>query len=128
MTITFYGSVEEMLEDLGRAMKEADAKVRPVQAGIKSGQYFINYHRDLDLFVFGEILDISKLGYDEEEQKFIDQQYAQPHMRYYRPTKCYSVACPEGEIGDIHLSTISAIIDQELFGFYQENGWSKPRR
>lgn len=126
--ITFYDSFEEMMEDLGRAMKEADARVKPTQAGIEPGQYFINFRYGLDLPIFGEILDIKKLGVDEEEQEYINRSYSQPHMRFYRPTKAYSMACPEGEIGDIHLSEVDAIIDPELFGFYRENGWRKTGR
>ncbi|NIO03998.1 MAG: hypothetical protein GTN74_05105 [Proteobacteria bacterium] len=123
--ITFYDSFEEMMEDLGRAMKAADARVRPTQAAIQSGQYFINFRYGPELPIFGEILNISQLGSDPEEQMYISESYAQPHMKFYRPTKAYSMACPEGEIGDIHLSEINAIIDRELFEFYRKNGWRK---
>jgi hypothetical protein len=125
--ITFYDSLEEMFDDLGRAMKKADARVKPTQAAIKPGQYFINYQYDLGFPIFGEIMDIETLGANPEEQKYINEDYAQPHMRYYKPTKAYSVACPEGEYGDIHVSEIDAIIDKELFGFYRKNNWMKPR-
>lgn len=124
--ITFYDSFEDMMEDLGRAMKEADARVRRTQAGIRPGQYFINFRYGAELPIFGEILDIKRLGYDKEEQDCIDRQYAEPHMRFYRPSKCYSLACEWGEIGDVHLSEVSAIIDKELFEYYQENGWRRP--
>lgn len=126
--ITFYSSFEEMLQAEESARRVADARVRPTQAAIKPGQYFINYIHDLGFPVFGEILDIKKLGADPEEQEYIDESYAQPHMKYFRPTKAYSIPCPEGEIGDIHLSEIDAIIDPELFVFYRDNGWSKPER
>jgi hypothetical protein len=121
--ITVYESFDEMMDDLGRAMKEADARVRPAQAGIKPGQYFINFRHGPGLPIFGEILDIATLGYDEEEQEYINESYAEPHMRFYKPTKCYSMACPEGELGDTHLSDVDAIIDRELFEHYRENGW-----
>jgi len=121
--VTSYGSFEEMMGDLGRAMKEADARVRPAQAEIKPGQYFINLRYGTELPIFGEILDTRKLGYDEEKQEYIDLQYTEPHMRFYRPTRCYSAACPEGEVGDTHLSNVDAIIDKELFEHYRENEW-----
>jgi len=123
MDITFYDSYDEMQEDLGRAMREADARVRPAQAAIRPGQHFINFRYGLELPIFGEILDIKTLGVDEEEQRYIDESYGQPHMRFYRPSRCYSMACPEGEIGDVHLSEVDAIIDPELFDYYRENGW-----
>jgi hypothetical protein len=112
--ITFYGSFEEMMDDLARAMKEADARVRPAQAAIRPGHYFINFRHGPDLPIFGEILDIRTLGVDEEEQEYIDEEYTQPHMKFYRPTKAYSVTWPEGEHGDIDLREIYAIIDREL--------------
>ena len=117
-----------MMEDLGRAMKEADSRVKPTQAAIKPGQHFINYNDDLGIAIFGQILDIGRLSANPEEQKYINEDYSQPHMKYYRPTRCYSEVCPEGEIGDIHLSEIDAITDPELFSFYQENGWRRPKR
>ena len=105
------------------ARKAADAQVKPTQALIKPGQYFINFRYGPDLPIFGEVLDIKKLGHDEEEQEYINRSYAQSHMRFYRPTKCYSKACPEGDVGDIHLSEVDAIIDTRLFEYYRQNGW-----
>ena len=43
-----------------------------------------------DLAVFGEVLE----GYQEA------------HLRHYRFCRCFSVACPEGEVGDVHVSTV----------------------
>jgi hypothetical protein len=126
MSITFYGSFEEMLEAEEKARKAADARVQPVQSQIRAGQHFINFRYGPDLPIFGQILSVSKLGIDDEEQRYIDETYAQPHMKYYRPTKAYSAVCPEGEIGDVHLSEVWAIIDTELFDWYRQNGWAKP--
>ena len=122
--VTYYERFEEMMEDLGRAMEEADARVEPAQARIKPGQYFIKFPHGPELPIFGEILDIRKLGYDEEEQEYIDLQYAEPHMRVLKPTRCYSVAFPKGEVGDTHLSDIDAIIDSDLRLLSPEKTWS----
>ncbi len=116
-----------MMEAERKAREAADARVRLTQAAIKPGQYFINFRHGPDLPIFGQILDISKLGVDKEEQRYIDETYDEPHMRYYKPTRCFSQACEWGEIGDIHVSQISAIIDEQLFTFYKENGWTKPK-
>ena len=126
--ITFYGSDEEMWEDLGRAMKEADSRVRPAQAAIKPYQCYINMRYGPDLPIFGEILDYKTLGVDSEEQTYINESYEQPHMRFYRPCKAYSVACEDGEFGDVHLSEIDAIIGPELLEYYRELGWRPPAR
>jgi hypothetical protein len=126
--IIFFDSWEDAMEAERRAQERAAERTKPTQLDIKPGQYIINCRYFPDLPIFSEILDISKLGHDEEEQRYIDEVYGQPHMKYYRPTKAYSSACLWGEIGDIHVSEISVIIDKELFDWYKSNGWSKPRK
>jgi hypothetical protein len=106
-------------------MKEADTRVNPTQASMKPSQYFINYSNDFGIAIFGQVLDTGHLGADPEEKSYIDQVYSEPHMKFYKPTKCYSVACPDGEIGDTHLSSVSALIDESSFQYYQQNGWIK---
>jgi len=106
--------------------EDDEVMLKPAQVSIKPGQFFINSRYDPELPIFGEILDIENLGHDEYEHKNINESYAQPQMKYYRLTKCYSAACPEGEIGDIHLSDVDAIIDGILFEYYKKNGWVKP--
>ena len=57
--ITFHGSFEEMMDNLGRVMKDADTRVNPTQVGIKPSQHFINFCHGPEPTIFGEILDIS---------------------------------------------------------------------
>ena len=103
------------MDDLARAMREADTRVNPTQASIRAGQHFIDFRHGPELPIFGEILDIKTLGVDEEEQAYLDEDYAQAHMRYYRPSRCFSIYCESGEVGDVHISEIDAIIDPQLF-------------
>jgi Ni,Fe-hydrogenase I large subunit len=114
------------MEKERQAREAADARICPTKADIKAEQYFINFRYGPDLPIFGKILDHKTLGYDVQEQKFINESYEQPHMKYYRPSKAYSSACEWGEVGDINLSEISAIIDAELFNWYKDNRWAKP--
>ena len=58
-----------------KARKAADAQVRPTQALIKPGQYFINFRYWPELPIFGEILDIEKLGHNDEEQEYMNESY-----------------------------------------------------
>jgi hypothetical protein len=113
------------MEQEQQARKSADSRVNPTQAGIKPGQYFINFRYGSDLPIFGEILDYKTLGVDEVEQEYINESYLQPHMKYYRPSHAFSVACSMGEYGDVHLSEIDVIMGKDLFDFYQENDWVK---
>jgi hypothetical protein len=114
------------MEQERQARESADSRVKPTQANIRSGHYFINFRYGPDLSIFGEILDYKTLGIDEEEQKYINEFYEQPHVKYYRPSHAFSVACPMGECGDVHLSEIDVIMGKDLFDFYQENDWVKP--
>lgn len=127
VAFTFYGSFEQMMDDLGRAMRSADSRVRPAQALIKPGHCFISMKPQYGLAIFSEILDHRTLGMDEDEQAYLNDLYRAEHMKFYRPVRAFSLACPFGEGGDLHLSDIYAIIDKELFDWYKSNGWVKPR-
>ena len=104
-----------MMEDLGRAMKQADGRVKPTQANVKPGDYFINFRHGPELPIFGQVLECD------------DPIYKEPHMRQYRFTKFYSMACPWGEMGDTHVSEVHALLDPELFSWYKQHNWTKSR-
>jgi hypothetical protein len=99
MNITFYDSTEEMLDALADAMESADEKVKPWQAKIKKGDCFWQ-GTEYGFLIYGKVL---KKPYREE------------HLRHYRLCKCYSDACPEGEMGDVHTSIIGGLLTREEF-------------
>ena len=102
MEIQMFDSNEEMLDAVRRAREAADARVQPWQAAIKPGDFFVRV-----AMLCSELLTI----------------YAQSHMRHYRLSKCFSEACPEGEMGDVHVSSIRAVIEKEEFEFARSKGW-----
>ena len=117
MEIQSFDSYEEMSETIRRAREAADARVKPWQAAIKSGDHFVRVDAlggDL-LTIYGEIIESP---YPEDREIF-----AQPHMKHYRLTRCFSLACPEGEIGDVHVSTINKRMDKETFELARLTGW-----
>jgi len=83
VNITFYDTVEEMLDDLSKAMQEADKRVKPWQAQIKKGDYF-RQETEYGFDIHGQVLH----GYREKR------------LRNYRFCYCFSPACPEGERGE----------------------------
>lgn len=109
----------------------ADENVRPSQI-LSHGDFFLReYH---GFRIYGEVLDVGGVllngqqlsSLSEEEREEYDDgvaQYAQPHMRFYRFTKCYSVACPRGEMGDVHLSTVVQKLTTEEFLTAKAKGW-----
>ena len=92
---------------LREAMEAADARVKPWQAPVKVGDCFIADSGEEDLLVFGEVLE----GYQEA------------HLRHYRFCRCYSVACPEGEVGDVHVSTVLYLVSRAFFEAMRREGW-----
>lgn len=79
-------------------MQKADERVQEWQKAIKKGDYFWQ-ETEYDFNIYGEVLE------DDYEGE----------LQHYRFCKCYSSACPEGEIGDVHLSVISGILTREEF-------------
>ena len=107
MKVEFFDSLEEAQDRLREAMEAADGKVKPWQAVIGPGDCFIADGGEEGLLVFGEVLE----GYQEA------------HLRHYRFCRCYSVACPEGELGDVHVSTVLCRVSRAFFEAMRQAGW-----
>ena len=103
--VEFFASHEEAMARLEEARKAADARVRPWQAAVKPGDRFINFGEGL--VIFGEVLET----------------YKEERLKHYRFCRCYSVACPEGELGDVHVSTLVALVSRAFFEAMREQGW-----
>jgi len=106
MEVEFFDSLEAMQQRLQQAMKAADGCVKPWQAAVRPGEWFVSDGGD-GLLVFGEVLE----GYEEA------------HLRHYRFCRCFSVACPEGELGDVHVSSILALLSRQVFEEVRRAGW-----
>ena len=109
MGVESFGDIDEFFERHEKRMEQADARVKPWQAEIKPGDYFVR-NSPHGFNIYGEILE-------EEEPR-------DKHLQYYRLCRGYSVACPEGEMGDIHVSQIEALISRETFEAMRKRGWS----
>jgi len=99
MNITFYDSTEEMLDDLTSAMEAADDNTKEWQKAIKKGDCFWQ-ETEYGFNIYGEVLKNA---------------YREKHLKNYRLCKCYSEACPEGEMGDVHMSVIGGLLTREEF-------------
>ena len=129
--VTFYGSFEEMQDDLGRAMNEADARVTEEQKRYRSGDIVLS-DSGYGFPIFHELLDNEKIvkenllkywdDYEDEGIYTLDL-YNEPHMKYYRFANNYSEACPEGELGDFHISEGLYRIPREAFEYLKEKGF-----
>lgn len=88
----------------------ADAQVQPFQAAAAPGDF---YRQDTDygFSIYGEIL--------KEPEPRPEQ------LKHYRFVQAYSVACPRGEMGDVHVSQINEVISPAVFQVAKEMGWSE---
>jgi hypothetical protein len=103
--------VEDIFRQMRSDMDAADARVQPWQAEIRAGDYFVKDSL-LGFPIYGQILE-------EHERR-------PSHLKHYRLCRAYSMACPQGEMGDIHVSSIEALISQEKFSEAREKGWRPP--
>ena len=106
MEVEFFDTVEEAEERIEQARKAADARVAPWQAELKRGDLFMA--RSGEGFpVFGEVLET----------------YREKRLQHYRFCRCWSEVCPEGELGDVHVSTVVCKVGPELFERLRKEGW-----
>jgi hypothetical protein len=110
--------IDEFFEAEKQNRETADSHVEHWQEGLKAGDHFIRVHHDL--IIYGKVEGIK---YKEDREV-----YAQPHMKHYRPTRCYSAICPDGEYGDIHVSTVSTKISPTQFNLAAQMGWPSDNR
>ncbi len=100
--------LDQLFQELNQDREAADARVQSWQAAIKPGDYF-RRATPYGFPIYGEILE-------EDEPR-------EPRLQHFRLCEAYSVACPEGEMGEIHVSTIDAIISIQQFEVYKRRGW-----
>lgn len=124
MATVVFNDMDELFKMLGENRAAADSRIEPWQR-IEPGTFFVSANPEVEILIFGEVLDpVAELIRGAEdpdcpeirmEAADIKRTYADPDMAGYRFTRCFSVACPTGEMGDTHLSTISAVISKEVF-------------
>lgn len=114
------------------ARKIADKNVSLEQSKLKPGDFCVRYVRGIA--IYSEILDAADLllrgksieDLDEEERmeyESVKNSYQDPFMQNYRFTRSFSYLCPNGELGDIHISTVSSPISRSDFLTAKNNGW-----
>jgi hypothetical protein len=127
-----FDSFEAMQEAMAKAEDEANRHVTDAQRNITYGDYWF---RALDLGM-GEYLTIygrcwtreeiaegeTEEGAPDEELTYTMSIMDDAHRRGYRFSTAYSQWEPDGEIGDVHISTMQQIT-QEQFEAAKEAKW-----
>ena len=127
VNFTSYDSDEEMADALSAANSEASLRVDDWQAAITAGCFYYAVDYEEQLVIYGMVLDPvageRAAGASEREVQYVEEMYKAPGMESYRAARSYSVYCPEGEMGDIHVSTVSGVLTQGQFEAAREQGW-----
>ena len=108
MPIEEFDDLEDLFEQMRRNQQAADSKVEDWQRQIKPRDYFRRYSPH-GFYIYGEVLD-------EAESR-------EPGLENYRLIRGYSLACHNGEMGDIHVSTVEKILTEEEFEEARRRGW-----
>lgn len=111
MEFESFDTFDEMLAAIDKARVAADSRVLPWQSEIKPGDYFVQ-GTPYGFLIFGQVLEADDAFYKSDEGK------------HYRLCQCYSVACPEGEMGDVHVSVIGMVINETVFKRFEAKGWT----
>ena len=107
MSIHSFDNLDDMFEQMRKHQEAADSGVQPWQATIKPGDYVAR--SGPGFLIYSEIL--------------ADPEPREAGLTNYRFTRSYSVFCPAGELGDIHVSTVEQKLSAEDFQTMKEHGW-----
>jgi hypothetical protein len=114
-----FDSLEDMFADIA-ARVEAGKKAaenHPIKVkDLRHGDYFAYQHPVHNILIFGEVIE--KTEYPED-----DGSIATARANGFVYGRCYSVLCPEGELGDTHVTYITHKIDKAVFERARVNGF-----
>lgn len=119
-----------------KARQKADASVQPWQSKARAGEILVS-DPGYGFAIFHEILDNEKLvrdgfekhgnDYEGEGVYILDSYCFSQEPYHYRFCNNYSVACPDGELGDVHLSIAVGKISMGDFDELRENSFEITR-
>lgn len=119
MPAQFFNTPEEMFEAISRGVEQAKARATPKQNAITYGDYWVRAYEDI--LIFGYIYSEEELWAKERElgasEEEIEEEKAMMEGNYqngFRFGKAYSIICPEGELGDTHVSDMLPLTKQEF--------------
>jgi len=93
---------KDFVKEETATQEEAKKYVKAWQKDIKEGDHYV-MDMGLGFLLYGEILKPYDSFYETEEGS------------YYRFAKAYSIMCPKGEAGDVHIASITKLITKEEF-------------
>jgi len=127
-TFEAFDSLEDMIAAMRTRAEDADRLVEPWQEALKPGDHVVRFESGLALFstILDPVAEAKAYADDGSEDEAVAEAratYGQPHMKHFRYTRSYSISCPEGEYGDIHVVTALAKISKADFEAAKAAGW-----
>ena len=120
--IISFGSFEEMMDHIEQGTEQAQQNVVSWQEAVKEGDYIVRAMPELGLIVYAQVVE-RDLSPDPDERAYEEESNKHSHANGYRFCRAFSAACPEGELGDIHVSVMDATISKAVFEAAQQAGW-----
>lgn len=114
-----FGSVDEAFDWMKRMEQRANSRIHPIQHEVKRGGYAIRPYHEFHIFGYVKTTeeiaeDELKCGADAVELNYTMQTLAESYLRGYRHGMWYSPVCPEGELGDAHISNLIPITKEDF--------------
>ncbi len=106
--VKHFASLQQARESLRALILESDAHVQPWQEAIRAHDYF-RHDSGCGFPIYCRVME------EEEERP--------SYLRHFRFCCCYSVACPDGELGDVHVALGEAALSREQFDEAKARGW-----
>jgi hypothetical protein len=106
-------NIDDFLFEEQQAQAIAGAGIQPWQRELKTGDFFLR--RFEDIAIYSEVLPSTE---DDEDGKEVVVEGGD-----YRFTNSFSIHCPEGELGDVHLSEVGRTITRAQFESFRASGW-----
>lgn len=111
-------SAEELWDYLAREVFQGleAAKSHSIKVGdLRHGDFF-RYSGGPGITIFGQILEHT--GYEEDDDSIADGR-----RRGFVYGKCFSVFCPDGEFGDVHITDVREKIGLAAFEQARDQNW-----
>lgn len=120
MSVHTFDTAQELMDFL-ESVRENDlrslmkSELKPHH--LTEGTCFVRFWQDFGetLLIFGEV----KRSPYEEDWPFEED----ARRNGYIMGRCYSIVCPQGELGSTHVSRINYLISREAFETAKANGW-----
>jgi hypothetical protein len=123
-------------QQMDRLDGHVEVDLEAAVAEFQDGDYFMNFAEGI--LIFGQVekeapvppdLEVlASLPPEDAEDLMIEFQgevemYEELHKGGYLFGTCYSVMCPDGEMGSTHVLNVTVKIDKAMFDRAKANGW-----